>query len=273
MVGALFFAGLVASIQGARVVHKVTPVEKVITLMEKLKEESAAEGQQEAKDYDEFACFCKEQADNKFYAITKSNKKIAEMDSKIKLLEAEIAELNAEIQALTEHKEKLEDEQKAADDQRAKEFASYTEEAIKLQHAIDIVAGAIKALEDSKANMKDSKLNLVQLKQAVMSRTTTFDPKRLEALLSTLNTEEKNLNAEEEVQKPHASKYASNDIIATLKGLLKTFKEDKTNLDTGESDVRNAYQMAKQARENTIKFSAADIDQKKKLRMASRRSN
>merc|ERR1719515_626079 len=67
------------------------------------------------------------------------------------------------------------------------------------------------------------------------------------------------------IQKPHAYEYRSNDIIATLKGLLKTFKQNKFDDDTEEANTRNDYQMAKQARENTISFAKADKDEKEKL--------
>merc|ERR1719321_1536311 len=50
--------------------------------------------------------------------------------------------------------------------------------------------------------------------------------------------------------KPHAYEYRSNDIIATLKGPLKTFKTNKYDLDTKEATTRGEYELQKQAREN-----------------------
>merc|ERR1719389_801685 len=65
--------------------------------------------------------------------------------------------------------------------------------------------------------------------------------------------------------KPAAYEYRSNDIIATLKGLLKTFKQNKVEDDTAEANTRNDYEMAKQARENTISFSTAEKEEKEQL--------
>merc|ERR1719230_1847650 len=107
---------------------KVTPVEKVISLLEKLKAETAAEGKEEAASYDKFACFCKEQADNKLYAITKSKEKIEMLTAKIKLLAGEIDELTAQIADLKAKKQQLEKEQKAAGEVRAKEYEAYAVE-------------------------------------------------------------------------------------------------------------------------------------------------
>ncbi len=50
----------------------------------------------EAASYDKFACFCKEQADEKFYTITKAKKKINRLDAEMEELDGEIKELEAE---------------------------------------------------------------------------------------------------------------------------------------------------------------------------------
>jgi len=64
---------------------------------------------------------------------------------------------------------------------------------------------------------------------------------------------------------PHAYKFASNDIIATLNGLLKTFKGNLNDLNEEETETKNDYEMESQARGNTIKFSGQAIDEKAKL--------
>jgi chromosome segregation ATPase len=237
----------------AKIRHKVTPVEKVISLLEKLKEETAAEAQEDAKTYDEFACFCKEQADNKFYAITKSKELIKQQTAKIKLLGSEITELNKEVVALQDEKEKLEGEQKDADETRAQEFQTYSAEEAKMADAISRIERAIQALEDSKAGMEDAKLNLAQVEEKVSK-------KQFKEIMAFLELAKSTAPG-----KPPAYEYRSNDIISTLKGLLKTFKQNKVDLDTEEAGIRNQYELAKQARENTIEFTAKDIEEKKGL--------
>merc|ERR1719326_1257778 len=120
MIAPATLAIFLVACNAAVIKQKVTPVEKVISLLEKLKEETAAEAQSDAKTYDEFACFCKEQADDKLYAITKSKELIKQQTAKIKLLEAEIDELNAEIADLASKIDTLQGEQKEADATREK---------------------------------------------------------------------------------------------------------------------------------------------------------
>merc|ERR1719217_1800450 len=98
--------------------------------------------------------------------------------------------------------------------------------------------------------MVDAKLNLAEAKAKLSAR----QFKEILALLE--------LSAP---GKPPAYEYRSNDIISTLKGLLKTFKQNKVDDDTAEANTRNDYEMAKQARENTVEFAKKDKEEKEQL--------
>ena len=69
------------------------------------------EGKEEAKAYDKYACFCKEQATGKQYAIEKANEleerltaEIEAAESEKERLEGEISTLNDEIYAYSNSK-------------------------------------------------------------------------------------------------------------------------------------------------------------------------
>jgi len=68
-------AACCAHLVAARGASKVTPIEKVIELLKNLQAETEEQSKVEAKAYDKYACFCKEQADEKLYMIEKSTKK------------------------------------------------------------------------------------------------------------------------------------------------------------------------------------------------------
>merc|ERR1719506_3309513 len=96
--------------------EKITPVQSVINLLEKLEKQTMEEGKAEADGYDKFACFCKEQADEKLYAITKANEKISLLTAQIKTWTGEITGLGKDISTLNTEiddlKKTCEDEQK-----------------------------------------------------------------------------------------------------------------------------------------------------------------
>merc|ERR1719207_251060 len=130
---------------------KVTPMEKVITLLKDLSAKVTAEGKKEAAQYDKYACFCKEQADEKLYSIEKSEAKIADLKAEIKELDADIAELNSEISDLSKKISKLESEIERKTKKREKEHAAYEVKAQDMNEAIAACGAAIEALKDSKA--------------------------------------------------------------------------------------------------------------------------
>merc|ERR1719316_1334310 len=94
--------------------QKVTPVEKVIELLKKLSAQTTEEGKLEAKQYDEFACFCKEQADEKLYNIEKSTAKLEKLAAKIAETESLIATLNGDISDLSKQMTNLDEDIKEA---------------------------------------------------------------------------------------------------------------------------------------------------------------
>merc|ERR1719161_1301720 len=104
---------------GARAVD-ITPVQSVINLLEKLEKQTMEEGKAEADGYDKFACFCKEQADEKLYSITKANQKIELLTAESKALQGDITGLNQEIADLNpqiaDMQSTCEAEQKARDE-------------------------------------------------------------------------------------------------------------------------------------------------------------
>jgi len=141
VLGAVFLLALGVA-NGAQ--EKISAVQSVIALLEKLEKQTMEEGKQEAAGYDKFACFCKEQADEKLYAITKANEKIDLLTAQIKTWTAEITGLGKDISALNTEiddlKKTCEDEQKARD----KTFNAY---AVKRDDMAGAIAGCGQAIE------------------------------------------------------------------------------------------------------------------------------
>jgi len=59
--------------------------------------------------------------------------------------------------------------------------------------------------------------------------------------------------------------YQSNDIIATLEGLLATFKKMKKGLDFQESDINSAFESARLGLQNEMKFDAKEKAEKEAI--------
>jgi len=218
---------------------KVTPIEKVTQLLKGLQAKVEAEGKKEAAAYDKMACFCKEQADEKLYSIEKSRAKIADLTASIDADAAEIASLDGDISKLGGEIAGLEGEIKTDTDARKVEHDAYLVKAADLQGAIDSTVAAIAAMKDAKGDLKNAKVNLMQLRSLA----------------------EKHLGK----QAPAKYQFQGNDIIATLEGLLADFKQMKATMDTDEFDVNSVFEKKTLGNNNEKTFKNKEKDEKAKL--------
>jgi len=128
----------------------VTPVEKVIQLLEDLKTEVETAGSTEAGTYDTFACFCKTTTDTKSTAITTLN---TDIDAKAaKLEEDETSKVEKEDE-LTERKVKQEELGKELEEATArclKEALEFEAEIADLTKALNSLDKALTALKAAK---------------------------------------------------------------------------------------------------------------------------
>jgi len=227
--------------------QKVNPVEKVTTLLEKLQGEIEAEGKAEAEAYDDYACFCKDQADDKQYAIEKFIQQENVLKGKIEDKTARKASLDQEIAEHNEEIQKLEGEAESAKAIRDDENAAYSDRTANLGKAIDQMERAIAALSASKDDMTDSKAQLTQFSATI---------KNSVALAGLLGLATNTYNLLAMLQQPdtsHAYSYHSNEVIGTLKSLLKNFKQKKIAVDNEERATNQEFEMTAGARRNQIK--------------------
>jgi hypothetical protein len=210
----------------------ITPVESVINLLEKLEKQTMEEGKAEAAGYDKFACFCKEQADEKLYSITKADQKIDLLTAESKALQGDITNLNKEIADLnTEIDDKTstcEAEQKARDEA----FNAY---AIKRDDLAGAISGVYEAIEMLKAGKAPG---LIQKKMTTVVQKAGEDPAGF--------------------------KFHSGEIVEIMQDTLKKFKVNKNDLDAEESEKKHTFDMAQGARFNQIKaLTASKVEAEK----------
>merc|ERR1719408_596683 len=128
----------------------VTPVEKVIIMMEDMQTAVVTEGKAEAKTYDKFACFCKDMTNEKTEAIKSGQDAVETLTADIEELTAKREKLDAEIAELLEKIAKVEKEMEVAKAQRAKTLAEYEANAADMTAALTALEAAIKALKASR---------------------------------------------------------------------------------------------------------------------------
>lgn len=259
------FATLLALCAAVVDASSVTPVEKVTELLSDLSKTIEKEGKAEAVAYDKYACFCKEQADGKQYAIEKSTEKIGHLTDVIGKLTTEISDLDARIQHLGEEASRLDVAMEQKKNARDSAHATFVTEVADATGALDAVGRAIQALEDSKkAQVGKAELEAAAFAQvgkvakAALSRRAGLsapDVGRLTFLASA-----------GEPGTAYTYKYKSNDIIATLENLRTTFAKRKSSLEDDEFRALSAYELTQQDLLNQKKFALKEKREKEQVR-------
>merc|ERR1719161_3186792 len=211
--------------------------------------ETDEEAKKDAASYDKFACFCKEQADEKLYSVEKATEKS-------NLLQAQIEQLTAEITALdkdvTKLNREIDDLKTECDDQQAardKEFAAYVVMRDDLAGAIAGASEAIETLSGARApgTFLEQKQTVAKTMLLVATAHGALPDdkqsgKALESLMQLTSSED-----------PKASEFHSGEIIEMMKEFMKKFKNHKNEVDAAENDTKHNFDMAQAARKNQLK--------------------
>mmetsp|Transcript_30882 Transcript_30882/g.83671 ORF Transcript_30882/g.83671 Transcript_30882/m.83671 type:complete len:704 (-) Transcript_30882:97-2208(-) len=235
-----------------------TPVKKVIDLLKQLSAKVETEGKSEAAQYDKYACFCKEQADEKLYAIETSEKLINTLAAEIGDLKADIADLSSGISGLATKISGLEGSIKTAVDGRAAENAVYVGKEADTRGAIDALKRAIAAIRASKGQMSG--------KVALEKAAPALAQLRAAAVGAALSAAERRLLAAAgQPGEAYDYEFHANDILATLQALLVSFSDIKDRLDQEEFEAQSSFERKKLGLENEKKFAAKEKLEKEKL--------
>jgi hypothetical protein len=232
----LFLMCVVSSLISAT---DVTPMQKVVGLLQDLSAKLEAEGKEEAAQYDKYACFCKDQKSEKEYAMAKSNDKIEYLGSEIEELSAAKTDLEGKITDL--HKD-IQDHEVHLELLKAKRDAdhkAYLVEVTDVREAIDSSEAALDALTNSKKEMRGARVDLVQvtsgLVKAVKNHPLLQRTPGAVALLSKLDQR----------AAPNGFEYQGNEIITLIQDVKAKFKSVKKEVDVDEGNSNAMYERVK----------------------------
>jgi len=103
----------------------VSPIQKVITMLEDLQTKVLVEGKKESVTYDQFACFCKEMSTDKADAITTGEDAVSSLEASIGQLTAQREDLDETIAGHQDDILGYVKEMKAEVERRKEEYAVY----------------------------------------------------------------------------------------------------------------------------------------------------
>merc|ERR1719362_685982 len=196
--------------------------------------------------YSKFAHWCKTSLEELQKAVTEGKETIETLELKIESLKGKEKELKEEIETLTEELKKAEAAGSDADKIRKEEADLYEQADKDFEATIKAVEDAVTALEDAKKST--SAASLAQTKMEELAKL----PLVLEQLSEEADPKEEILS--KGMAKAHEKKYTfkSNNVVDLLKELKLKFEDDRVAATKEETNKLNAYELAKEARKETI---------------------
>jgi len=278
------------SVFGVAAATSVTPVEKVISLLEDLVTESEEEGAAEAKTYDTFSCFCKDNTDTKSTSILDGQDNIESLSATI---QEKTATKEEKITEIGERKMRQEELAKTLEETKvrlAQERTEYEARNADLEKAISSLENAIAALDNAKpsflqVDFKKSLKHMFDMAEvmdlvkspkqkkvvALLQGKSTVDPNDpeykyhsqgildvLNDLLADFNAEKRDVDAEWE-----KTRTSEEDLIADTESQM---DENKISIETLEGDVETLGTEIAQAREDLVDAEALLKDDQQYLK-------
>jgi len=204
----------------------VTPVEKVIELLTKLKDEVETGGMEEAKTYDKFACFCKDKSTSLSDTVTKSQDKIEGVSATLAEKTATRVDKRTDLKDAMAKQEELEGELKETKARCAKEKEEYEVASEDISKGIAALVNAIKVLKTSKS----SKSELLTVKATVKKSLAVADALKIIMDGPKWAAAASFLQARVDPDDPEY-KFHSQGIISIMEKLEKEFREKKSEQD------------------------------------------
>merc|ERR1719214_581201 len=246
---------------------KVTPIQKVLTLMEELKAKGIKEKNAEETRFSAFAQWCQNTKKAKNGEIDAGNQKIETLNAEIEKARVLISQLTDRILELEEDVGRWKKDEKSATTVREAERADYTATVTDYTESIDAVAGAISVLKKKAFDRKQADLIQASLIQVRSLKLVPAASKK--ALASFLQQA-----PELEVSAPEANAYEfqSGGVVDMLEKLNDQFSSKKRELEKDELGAQQGFEQIMQQLADNIENAEFEISKKTKQRAQTQES-
>jgi len=246
---------------------ETNPLAKVLDLMDDLKAKIIAEGEAEAKAYDEYLQWCQNSVQESGFAIETATKEKGELEAKITELTAEIEEAGTKTEDLASAIASNEGDLKAATAIREKENAEFVKGEKELMEVVSALEKAISILEKemaknpaSFAQVYNNKVKTILQSLSLVADAAAFSAIDRHRLLALAQTDQG-----DEFEAPAAAAYKgqSSGIIEVLEDMKEKADSQLAELRKVEETAKHNYDMLKQSLEAQISADKKDMKEEK----------
>jgi hypothetical protein len=241
--------------------ESVTPIQKVLSMMEDMKSKGVKAKKDEEVRFGAFQQWCSGTSSSRQEAIENGAAKIEKLDADIATATSDIEGLTRDLAELDEDLGRWDTDKKAATDVRKKERADYMSTHEEYADITDSLDRAIARLKQMPEKIAQSAFIQTHVESVAKSQTRVEAHRSLVALLATVSNPL-------DVQNPaaHAYESQSGGVIQMLEDLRVRFRGEKTDLEKEEMSNRAAYQAIMQRLTDQIELAEQETSQKTKQR-------
>lgn len=243
--------------------ESVTPIQKVLSMMEDMKAKGIKAKKDEEVRFSAFKQFCADTSAEKKKAIETADAKIEKLDADIAKATSDIEQASKDLAELDEDLARWDTDKKAATDVRKKERTDYEATHADYADTIDALERALNVLKKNAGNIAQKSLIQTHLEKVASAPLVPKEASR--TLLAFLQNEQpKGL----EYDAPEANAYESHgdSIIKMMAELRQRFRGEKTDLEKEEMGARAAYEDIMQKLTDNIEMAEQETAQKTKFR-------
>jgi len=259
---------LVAGVFAVATASAVTPIQKVLELMDGMLEKGIAEKKAEAVHFSAFNQWCGDQTRIKKNEIADGDAKIAELKATIEKKASEIRKLTDRIDELDEDVGRWNKDSKSATDVREKEAVDFKATVLDYTESIDALAGAIAVLKKQASSTAQAEAFLQVKRQRLVPDSAKA---ALTAYIQQATSQPEETSQPDEMlfrKAPEAYGYEfqSGGVVDMLLKLSDEFATKKTELEADEMSAQHAFENMLQQLTDNIENAEHEIAQKKVLR-------
>jgi len=240
MLARFVFIASLAAAANAREQSTVTPVQKVIQLLNGMVEKGKKEKHEEQVQFAAYKQFCDDTTVEKQRAIKEANEMIEMLQADIEKYEADAARLAKEIAKHDEDISTWEGDFKAATKVREIENADYIATHKDYTESIDALDEGIQTL---KAQAHDVKQAAAALTQVSSSSIVPAESKRI---IDAFLAQDPDENLAVAAPEANAYEFQAQGIVDMLTKLGTKFEDERTELEKEETNARHAFEMLSQ---------------------------
>jgi len=243
----------------------VTPVQKVVQMLQDMHARGQQEKQDEEVRFSEFSQWCDDTRVDKNRAIAESKQQIEQLTADKQKAESDANQLGKEVGALQAKIASWEAAAKAGTEVRNKERSDYATTHTDYSESIDALQRAIVVLKRQSHDRNQSSLLQESLRAVVRAKKVAFAAKQqIKAFLAQADPDEDFLSRR--APEANAYEFQSGGVVEMLEKLLDKFVEEKRDLEKEEMNAQHSFEMIKQDLTDNVENATAEAADRSALK-------